>query len=267
MKDLEVYAYHGVNAEEKKLGQKFLISVELQLDLKDAGKNDDLMATVNYAQLCVNLEKEFLKEKYDLIERAAEKLCEYILINYEKVQGVKLTLKKPWAPIGRMVDYAAVELERGWHTAYIALGSNLGDKYLNINKAIEKIQESPYCQLVQKSKWYETEPVGYLDQDIFVNGAIEINTLLTPKELIQFLLGIEKQLKRERTIHWGPRTIDLDVLLYDDLITSDEEIIVPHPRMQERAFVLMPLNDIAPYKMHPVLNQRVGQLLKALDAI
>lgn len=264
VKDLEIYAFHGVNEEEKRMGQKFVISVELSLDLKRAGQSDDLSTTVSYAQVCLDLEKEFLKEKYHLIERAAEKLCEFLLLNYDLVQQVKLTLKKPWAPIGRMVEYAAVEIERGWHTAFIALGSNLGDKQDNLEQAIKQINASPQNKLVQTSKWYETEPVGYLNQDNFINGAIEIKTLLTPKELIQFLLKVEKDLKRERIVPCGPRTIDLDVLLYDDCITSFEEIIVPHPRMHERAFVLTPLNDIAPYIMHPILNERVYQLLKHL---
>ncbi len=261
IQDLEIYAFHGVNQEEKNMGQKFLISVELDVDLLEPGQSDDLTTTINYAKLCHELENEFLKQKYHLIERAAHKLCERILFNYPQVQRLKLTLKKPWAPIGKAIDYAAVQLERGWHIAYVALGSNLGDKESNVKQAIEKIQQSPYNQVLKTSKWYETEPVGYLDQDHFMNGAIEVKTLLTPKELIQFLLRIEKELGRERTIPNGPRTIDLDVLLYDDEITAFEEIIVPHPRMHERAFVLMPLNDIAPYKMHPILSQRICQLL------
>lgn len=265
VKDLQVYAFHGVNQEEKNMGQKFLISVELFLDLKEAGQKDDLTASVNYAQLCLELEREFTKEKHHLIERAAEYLCEYILLTYEAVEQVKLTLKKPWAPIGRMVDYAAVEMERSWHTAYIALGSNMGDLQENLKQAIDKIGQSHYNKVLQRSKWYETKPVGYLEQDDFLNGAIEIKTLMTPKELIQFLLDIEKELKRERTVPNGPRTIDLDVLLYDDCITCFEEIIVPHPRMHERGFVLLPLNDIAPFKMHPILNQRICQLLKSLE--
>lgn len=264
IKDLEVYAYHGVNEEEKTMGQKFLISAELSLDLRTAGKSDDLTKTVNYANLCHDLEKEFTKEKFDLIEHAAQMLCEYILINYELVSGVKLLLKKPWAPIGKSVNYAAVELEREWHTAYVALGSNMGDKQKNIDNAISKIKELNINRIINTSKFYETEPVGFKEQDNFLNGVIELKTLMTPLELIHFLLGIEKDLKRVRDIPMGPRTIDLDILLYDDIITSDEEVIIPHPRMHERTFVLLPLNDIAPYKMHPILNKRMKELLEDL---
>jgi len=118
---------------------------------------------------------------------------------------------------------------------------------------------------MKTSEFYETKPIGYTDQDNFINCVFEIKTLLSPLELVRYLLSIEKELKRERVIKWGPRTLDLDVLLYDDLITCDEEIIIPHPRMQERLFVLKPLSEIAPYIVHPILNKRVMELEKELS--
>ncbi|MCD2346658.1 2-amino-4-hydroxy-6-hydroxymethyldihydropteridine diphosphokinase [Clostridium guangxiense] len=257
IKDLEVFAHHGVLKEEKSLGQKFLLSFELLLDLKKAGTTDNLNETVNYAKLCTELENEFKRKKYDLIETAAEKTAEFILLNYNIIKTVKVTLKKPWAPILKPVDYVAVQIERSWHTVYIALGSNLGDKNKNLNEALNLIDENHLCHINRASNFYETTPVGYLDQDDFLNGAAEIKTLMSPLELMNFLLEVEKKLKRERKIHWGPRTIDLDILLYDDIVTEDEHIIIPHPRMHERLFVLDPLCDIAPYKVHPLLNKRI----------
>lgn len=257
IKDLELFAYHGVLKEEKKLGQKFSLSLELNLHLRNAGTSDDLNKTVNYAELCERVEAQFKKEKYDLIEAAGEKIAEYILINYPIIKSVKLTLKKPWAPILKPVNYVSVQIERSWHTAYIAIGSNLGNKERNLNEALNLINENPLCHVNKVSNFYKTAPVGYLDQDDFLNGAAEIKTLMAPSELMNFLLEIEKELKRERKIHWGPRTIDLDIILYDDIVTEDEHIIIPHPRMQERLFVLEPLCDIAPYKIHPLLNKRV----------
>lgn len=259
VKDLEVYAFHGVNKEEKNMGQRFLISLELSLDLRAAGLSDDLSKTINYAELCHNVEKEFTKNKFDLIEKAAEALASYILINYNLVHAVKILLKKPWAPIGKPIDYAAVEIERSWHRAYIALGTNMGDKEHNIKEALEKLNSNE-CRVIKVSNILCTKPVGYTNQDDFLNCAAELKTLLTPEELIEFLMGIEKDLKRERIIKWGPRTIDLDVLLYDDIITSREEIIVPHPRMHERLFVLKPLGELAPYVMHPILNKRIKDI-------
>jgi dihydroneopterin aldolase/2-amino-4-hydroxy-6-hydroxymethyldihydropteridine diphosphokinase len=173
-------------------------------------------------------------------------------------------LKKPWAPIGKPIKYVAVEVDRSWHKAYIGVGANLGDKEENIKEAIEKVNLSGLAQVIKVANMYETKPVGYLEQDDFLNTVLEIKTLLDPRDLIKLLLKIEKDLKRERVIKWGPRTIDLDILLYDDLVTDFEEVIIPHPRMHERMFVLKPLSDIAPYLMHPVLNKRIYQLVEEL---
>lgn len=265
IKDLEIYGYHGVYEEEKRLGQKFLISAELFLDLGPAGKSDNLSKTVNYGQLSHELEREFNKNKYDLIEKAAEELSKFILLNYGEVERVKITIKKPWAPIGKPIDYAAVEIDRRWNRVFIGVGSNLGDKKENIKHAAEKINSSGLTKLINQSPLYETKPVGYLEQDNFINAVFEVKTMLNPKELIVLLLEIEKELKRERLIKWGPRTIDLDILLYNDIVTSSEEIIIPHLRMHERLFVIKPLCDIAPYVIHPVLNKRIYEIKEELE--
>lgn len=260
IKNLEIFANHGVLDEEKKLGQKFIISLELSLSLRQAAIHGNLNETVNYAKLCCEIETEFKKEKYDLIETAAEKIAEFILLNYEIVENIKVLLKKPWAPIGKPVEYAAVEIERKRHIVYIGIGSNMGDKEKNLRDAIELINSNISNKVTKESKFYVTKPVGYLEQDDFINCAIEIKTLFQPGELMDFLLDVENQLKRERVIRWGPRTIDLDILLYDDLICSNEHTIIPHPRMAERLFVIKPLCDIAPYVVHPILNKRIRDI-------
>ncbi len=265
IKDLEIYAHHGVFQEEKTLGQRFLISMELFLSLREAGTTDDLTKTVHYGELCHLVEEEFKKESYALIEKATEKLAEFILLKYSLVQRVKVKVKKPWAPIGKPLQYAAVEVDRSWHTSYIGIGGNMGDKEKNVKEALELISNSYHTQIVKTSKFYDTKPVGYKEQEDFLNCAVEIKTLLNPIELVRFLLAIEKELKRERVIRWGPRTVDLDVLLYDNIISSLEEIIIPHPRMQERMFVLEPLCDIAPYVIHPILNKSIIQIKVALE--
>jgi len=267
IKDLEVYAHHGVFQEEKTLGQRFLISLELFLSLREAGTTDDITKTVHYGELCHLVEKEFTKESYDLIEKATEELAEVILLNYDLVQRVKVKIKKPWAPIGKPLKYAAVEIDRKWHITYIGVGSNMGDKDMNVKDALELINNSKHTKITKTSKFYETKPVGYLNQEDFLNCVVEVKTLLSPLELVRSLLSIEKELKRERVIRWGPRTIDLDVLLYDNVISSIDEIILPHPRMQERMFVLEPLCDIAPYVIHPILNKTIIQMKTTLQNI
>ncbi|WP_368488415.1 2-amino-4-hydroxy-6-hydroxymethyldihydropteridine diphosphokinase [Clostridium sp. BJN0013] len=265
IKDLEVYAYHGVNQAEKDLGQRFLISLKIFLDLSEAIDKDDLNKTVNYSKLCFEIEKEFKKKRYNLIERSAQALADFILKKYEIVERVVVKVKKPWAPIGKPLEWVAVEIDRCWHKAYIAIGSNMGNREKNIKDAIYNIDCSSYNKVTKISKLYNTKPVGYVEQEDFLNGALEIKTLMAPKKLMEFLLEIEKTLKRERTIKWGPRTIDLDIILYDNIVTCEEEIIIPHPKMQERLFVLKPLCDIAPYVVHPLLNTRIIDLTRELE--
>ena len=262
LENIEIFANHGVFQEEKNLGQKFIISLELKLDTREAAITGDLTKSVHYGELCHKVEEEFQKESYDLIETAAEKVAEFILFNYKLVKEVKVTLKKPWAPISRHLDYAAIEIIRGWHKAYIALGSNIGGREKNIKEAINRIKENKNIIVSKVSNLIETEPWGFEDQDTFINGVIEVETTLSPKELIKILLSIENDMKRERILRWGPRIIDLDIIFYDDLISNDEEVIIPHPRMEEREFVLEPLNEIAPNMLHPILNKRVFQLLR-----
>ncbi|MEY8000570.1 2-amino-4-hydroxy-6-hydroxymethyldihydropteridine diphosphokinase [Clostridium sp. Mt-5] len=265
IKDLEVYAYHGVNQAEKDMGQRFLISLKIFMDLSEAAKEDDLNKTLNYADLCCQIEDEFKREKYNLIERAAESLASFILKKYEIVNRVIVKVKKPWAPIGKSLKWAGVEIDRCWHKAYVAVGSNVGNREENIKNAMDIINSSACNKVIKISRLYNTKPVGYLDQDDFLNGALEIKTLMNPETLMDFLLEIENKLKRKRTIKWGPRTMDLDIILYDDLILSQERIVVPHPRMQERLFVLKPLSDIAPFVVHPILKVRIVDLMNKLQ--
>ncbi len=232
------------------------MDADLYIDLREAGQTDNLTKTVHYGHLCQELEEVFQAKEYQLIEAAAHALVNHVLQNHPMVEKITLTLKKPWAPVKMNLAYPAVEITRSWHDAYIAVGSNMGDKRKHIEEAIGLIDASEHSRVVKVSSLKETEPVGYTDQDNFINGAVAVRTLLTPVELIRFLLDIEHQLKRERDIKWGPRTIDLDVIFYDDEVTSLDEIVIPHPRMHDRLFVLEPINELAPFKMHPVLREK-----------
>lgn len=264
LNNVEIFGNHGVFKEEKVLGQKFILSLELTLDFTAAAKNGDLSKSVHYGELCHKVEKIFQEKSYDLIETVVYKVAYYILNEYKMVQEVKVLLKKPWAPIGRHLEYAAVEAIVKRSKAYISLGSNIGDKLKYLNSAIEKINNLEGTNVTKKSDFIATEPWGYLEQDEFLNGVVEVETLLTEKELMVNLLEIEKELDRVREIKWGPRTIDLDIILYNDLVSNDDLVILPHPRMHLREFVLKPLNQIAPYAIHPLKKKRVFELLEEL---
>lgn len=267
IKDLEIIGFHGAILEEKVLGQKFILSFELDVDLRQAGKNDDLTKTVHYGELAQKVEEEFTKTSYDLIEKAAEEICEFVLLNYPLVKKVKLLLKKPWAPTRKHVEYVAVEIERKWNKVYIAAGSNLGNKEETLKEAIDKIDKRKDCVVTKVSNFYTTDPVGYEDQDQFVNCVFEIDTLQTPSELMDTLLEVEKDFKRERIIRWGPRTLDLDIIFYDDIISYDEHILIPHPRAHERQFVMKPMCDINPYYVHPIYRKRVMDISSELGEL
>ena len=267
IKDLEIIGFHGAIPEEKVLGQKFVLSFELDVDLRQAGKNDDLTKTVHYGELAQKVEEEFTKTSYDLIEKAAEEICEFVLLNYPLVKKVKLLLKKPWAPTRKHVEYVAVEIERKWNKVYIAAGSNLGDKEETLKEAIYIIDKRKDCVVTKVSNFYTTDPVGYEDQDQFVNCVFEINTLQTPSELMDTLFEVEKDFKRERIIRWGPRTLDLDIIFYNDIISYDEHILIPHPRAHERQFVMKPMCDINPYYVHPIYRKRVMDISSELGEL
>jgi len=124
------------------------------------------------------------------------------------------------------------------------MGSNLGDKTDNLNRAVALLKENENIKVIQVSSFYETDPVGYLDQDVFVNIAVKVETSLLPLELLDYCQFVEQELKRVRKIRWGPRSIDVDILTYDETMIDEERLTVPHPRMFERAFVLIPLKEI-----------------------
>lgn len=128
--------------------------------------------------------------------------------------------------------------------AYIALGANLGDREQTLNEAIQLLSEHPQIKVIRCSGFYETAPVGYVDQPSFLNMAVRLHTTQSPHELLSTLLHIENRLGRVRDIRWGPRTVDLDLLWMDDLHLNSETLELPHPRMHERAFVLVPLQEI-----------------------
>ena len=150
------------------------------------------------------------------------------------------------------------------HIIYIALGSNVGDKLLQCRKAISEILKIDRHRLLARSSFYKTQPIGYTVQDWFVNGVIKLETELEAHELLRSLKALESRLGRVETFRWGPRTIDLDLLFFDDEQIHSEELVIPHPLLHKRQFVLIPLTEIDPHLVHPVLRQTVRELLTQL---
>ena len=261
---LTVFGNHVVYPEENTLGQKFLVSLVLYTDTRKAGMNDELESSINYGDVSQYVKQYFEENTFKLIERVAEKLAESLLLRYSLLEKVDVKIEKPWAPIAIPVESVGVEISRGWHRAYIALGSNMGDKKDYLDKAVEKLKKHPLCKVIKVADYIQTEPYGGVEQDVFLNSALELRTLLFPEELLALLNQIEAEAGRERTIHWGPRTLDLDILFYDDCVIDTPSLTIPHIDLQNRDFVLIPMVQLAPYYRHPVLNQTMSQLLNQL---
>ena len=236
---LHIYAYHGVNASEKESGQDFFVSAYLTVDLYKPGHTDALEDTVNYSDVAKLINRVFTADKYDLIERAAYAVAEAVLDEYESVRAIEVRVDKPDAPIGLEFDTVSVDITLSRHTSYIGIGSNIGDRQGYIDKALLMLEETRGIHITAVST--------IIEQDPFLNGVIEIDTYLPPYALLDRLHEIENACGRVRTIHWGPRTLDLDILLYDDLHMNEKELTIPHPDMMNREFVLNPLREIAPH--------------------
>ncbi|MGD0885037.1 MAG: 2-amino-4-hydroxy-6-hydroxymethyldihydropteridine diphosphokinase [Thermodesulfovibrionales bacterium] len=147
--------------------------------------------------------------------------------------------------------------------AYIGIGSNLGNREKNILRAVAVLSEAGIV-IKERSSLHETEPWGIKDQPKFLNMVLEGETDKEPAQLLEMLKKIERAIGREDTYRWGPRIIDLDILFYDDLVINEPSLQIPHPHLHERAFVLKPLSEIAPEKIHPVFKKSVRELLSEL---
>lgn len=128
---------------------------------------------------------------------------------------------------------------------FLSIGSNMGDKRAYLDQAVERLGQHDQIQVQAQSSYYETDPVGYTEQDLFLNIGLELDTMLKPEDLLSVCQAIELDLHRERLIRWGPRTVDIDIIFYDDLSMSTEDLILPHPRALERGFVMWPIYEIA----------------------
>ncbi|MCI9617443.1 MAG: 2-amino-4-hydroxy-6-hydroxymethyldihydropteridine diphosphokinase [Eubacterium sp.] len=261
---LEVFAYHGCEEFEKINGQKFYIDATLYTDIRTSGVSDDLNDTMNYAKVCEFITKFVAGNRFDLIEAVAEQTSRALLREFPRLRAIDFSIYKPDAPIGLPFGNVAVSISRKWNKAILSIGSNIGDKEAYLNNAVDSLYDDGNCRVNVVSNYIETEPYGPVEQDNFLNGCIEIETLYSPKELLEKVNQIEAESGRMRDIHWGPRTLDIDIIFYEDEIVDEPDLKIPHVEMHKRLFVLEPLKQIAPYWKHPILNRTVSQILEEL---
>ena len=264
IENLEIYAYHGVFQEEKEKGQPFYLNVTMHTDLRLAGQTDDLTKSTHYGEVALLLKKKMTETSYDLIERAAEVCAEAILLKFPLIKEVDLEVRKPKAPIPMTFESVSVVIHRGFKKAYVALGSNMGDTKAHLDGAVEALRADEKVRVLKVADYIVTKPYGGVEQSDFLNSAVEIETLYSPEELLDKLHEIEAAHDRERLVHWGPRTLDLDILFYENMVLDTADLTIPHKDLHNRDFVLKPMAQIAPYWKHPVIGDTMLNLLKNL---
>lgn len=263
---LKCFAYHGVYPEENEKGQDFILDIYLYLDLNQAGKTDKLEFTVNYGELCEFVKKYVCENKFNLLETVVTNLSRLILLRYDNlVNGVKIRIWKPNAPILANFKNVGVEITRYWHDAFIGVGSNMGDREQYLKKGLQLLSLNNDIFIKKVSTFIETKPYGGIEMDNFLNGVARIRTLLKPHELLKVCGEIEYELGRERLVRWGPRTLDMDILFYDQLILHDECLTIPHIDIKNRDFVLKPMTEIAPGFVHPLYKKTMNDMLTELE--
>lgn len=262
---LEIHANHGVFAAEKELGQRFIINAILHLDFQSTIDSDELDNTVHYGHVCDDIIAYFKANRCDLIETITHQLVVMLFEKYELLTRIELEVVKPWAPLTVSFNDVRTRVDESKSEVYIALGGNVGASEHIFKQAISSISELKGVYRVKESPLYQTKPFGLTEQDDFLNMAIMIETSLHPHRLLEQLQAIEINLGRTRELHWGPRTIDLDIILYGNQIVSTNKLLIPHPYMTKRDFVLTPLLDINRYLIDPRTNMPLSESLELLQ--
>ncbi len=261
---LKIFAHHGVLEEETREGQYFFVNCRLFYDMEKAARTDEVTDAVHYGEVCEFVTRFFQEHTYKLLERAVNETLKAVLLAFPSLDAVEMEVCKPNAPIPLPFENVSVTCSLRWNKVYLAIGSNMGDKEANFEKALEALKSDSDFRNIKTSSWIVTKPYGGVEQDDFLNGAIELQTLLKPRALLERLHEIEAEAGRERLVHWGPRTLDLDILFYENCMINETDLIIPHIDMPNRRFVLEPLCELAPSYQHPVLRKTVRQMLDEL---
>ena len=243
----------GVLPHEREAAQPLQVDLALHVDLHDAGVSDELDDTANYGAVSEAVASTVTGAEDMLLERLAGRIAT-VALSFRHVEAVDVRVTKLRPPIPIDVSATSVEIHRTRqrleipddHLAYVALGSNLGDRVAMLRHAVAALAPQAVSSV------YETDPIGGPDgQGPFLNMVVELRTALDPFALVRRLQRLEEEAGRQRVVHWGPRTLDCDLILFDDAQISSEILTVPHPRFTERRFVLEPLAELAPHLCPP----------------
>ncbi|MGH9156956.1 MAG: 2-amino-4-hydroxy-6-hydroxymethyldihydropteridine diphosphokinase [Acidimicrobiales bacterium] len=247
---LRVLGHHGADPGEQDRAQPFEIDLAVTADLSAAGGSDNLGDTIDYGALAAAAAAVVTGERHRLVERVAERITEVVLAD-PRVASVTVEVRKLRPPLPLDLASAGVRITRlrsaRVRRVFLGLGSNLGDRRAHLRAAAAGLAD-----VVAVSPVYESDPVGGPPgQGPYLNAVVELATALSPRELLEVARRLEHEAGRVPTARWGPRILDVDVLLVGDLVVDEPDLQVPHPRWRERAFVLVPLADLAPDLVSP----------------
>ena len=261
--NLTVNATHGVFDKEKVIPQPFVFDCSIDYDFEKAAVNDDLSFTLDYGAIMQDIYDFCMQNTFDLIETLCYRTAEMLMVKYP-VNEIRLTVKKPKAPVDLTFENVSVSVELKRRNVYLSLGSNLGDRQAILNNAILELTQNKSIKVLKVSSPYENPPYGGVAQYPFINMAVKISTYLSPDTLLDLLHSIEEKANRNRDIRWGDRTLDIDIIFYGNEIIYTDALTVPHADYHNRDFVLVPLNEIAPDFVCPLQRKRISELLKNL---
>lgn len=259
IRGLEVKACHGVHGEEKTIPQTFIFDADLYTDFFEAAKSDDLKYTVNYSAACDLLVETAVKNSFNLIETLAYHGV-YALFKAFKLSKISLTVYKPQAPVKHKFGAVGVTVTAEKERVYLSLGSSVGDRKKYLEAGLKALENTLGVEVKKTSSVIETEPYGGAAKNRFLNCAAEIETILTPQRLLAEIHRIEATNGRTRTLRWGDRTLDIDIVFFGRKIIEEDDLQIPHPEYFKRPFVLGPLKEIAPDFVCPVLHKKLKDL-------
>lgn len=261
IRGLKIDACHGVHDGEKVTPQPFIFDIDADCDFYGGAACDDLGGTVNYSQICETVARITLDNTFNLIETLAY-TCVYAIMDGFAVNAVTLTVWKPDAPVRREFDRVGVTVSVRRSTAYLSLGSSLGDKGGYLDRAIAMLAQTAGIKVKKVSSYIQTEPYGGVASNVFLNCAAEIETYLTPRQLLDEIHRVENACGRVRKERWGDRTLDIDIIFFGGEIINESDLVIPHPEYAKRDFVLIPLKEIAPDFICPDSGRKVRELHK-----
>lgn len=256
IRGLKISACHGCKDFEKTTPQQFVFDADIYFDFSRAAQTDDIADTVNYSSVCKIIASVTQNNTFNLIEKLAYE-CACAVLDSTPAARIVLTVYKPEAPLKLDFSTVGVTADISRTTCYLSIGSSLGKREELLTAALKKLDGFSAIEVKKVSDFIETEPYGGVAKNKFLNCAAEIETYLSPRDLLDAIHSVENFCGRTRTVRWEDRTLDIDIIFYGKKVITEDDLVIPHPEYSKRAFVLEPLKQIAPDFVCPVLKKAV----------